>query len=178
MAVACMRTAPESSLRLRSAPRVMAAAKRLFLKAYGTFMIYACGAIALAGILLGLQLRCMNETQNSFVEEYCLSDNNMRAVVAAVLTVTVWLMWTALADVICSFRTARLSVGIQEGAYVALGSMNYKYCWRCLKTRWCARSTTASVPVLWARHVTNRTQCCGQDCTSVCEIALQRCHGL
>lgn len=116
----------------------MAAAKRLFLKAYGAFLIYVCGAIALAGILLGLQLSCMNKTQNSFVEEYCLSDNNMRAVVATVLTVTVWLMWTALADVICSFRTARLSVGIQEGAYVALGSMNYKYCWRCLKTRWCA----------------------------------------
>lgn len=101
-------------------------------------MIYVCGAIALAGIFLGLQLGCMNKTQNSFVEEYCLSDNNMRAVVATVLTVTVWLMWTALADVICSFRTARLSVGIQEGAYVALGSMTFKYCWRCLKTRWCA----------------------------------------
>ena len=47
-------------------------------------------------------------------------------------------MWTALVDVICSFRTARLSDGTQEGAYVALGSMDYKYCWRCLKTRWCA----------------------------------------
>lgn len=116
----------------------MAVAKRLFLKAYGTYLSYVCGAMALACILLGLQLGCMNKTQNSFVEKYCLTDNHMRAVVATVLTVTVWLMWTALVDVICSFRTARLSDGIEEGAYVALGSMNYKYCWRCLKTRWCA----------------------------------------
>lgn len=116
----------------------MAVAKRLFLKAYGTFVCYVCGAIALAGVLLGLQLGCMNNSQNSFVDQYCLSDNNMRAVVATVLTVTIWFMWTALVDVICSFRTARLSDGIEEGAYVALGSMDYKYCWRCLKTRWCA----------------------------------------
>ncbi|KAL3156360.1 hypothetical protein ABBQ38_000675 [Trebouxia sp. C0009 RCD-2024] len=114
----------------------MAVAKRLFLKAYGTFVCYVCGAIALAGVLLGLQLGCMNNSQNSFVDQYCLSDNNMRAVVATVLTVTIWFMWTALVDVICSFRTARLSDGIEEGAYVALGSMDYKYCWRCLKTRW------------------------------------------
>lgn len=116
----------------------MAAAKDGFPRAYLSFILYGCGGFLLACSLVGLQLGCLNNDQDSFVESYCFSDSNSRAMVSAIFTVIVWLMGVGFVTAVCSFRTAKLSTGIGEGVYVALGSMDLKYCWRSLRTRWWA----------------------------------------
>ena len=60
----------------------------------------------------------------------------MRAVVSALVTVLTGIWSVALSDAVCSYRTARLSLGISEGLYVALGSKDHAYCWKTLKSRW------------------------------------------
>ena len=116
----------------------MPVAKKGFLGNYSSFIFYVLVGVLVGGSLLGLQLRCMNNDQNSFVSSYCLSDNHSRAIVSAIMTVACSLMTVALVDCICSFRTSKLSTGIEEGVYVALGSMDRKYCLRCMRTRWWA----------------------------------------
>ena len=61
-----------------------------------------------------------------------MSEDNMRAVMSALLTVIVWLMGLAVSDAVCSYYTAQLSYGISEGLYVALGSKDVIDYWKCL----------------------------------------------
>ena len=111
-------------------------AKKTCLHRCRWLIAYVFGVLGMSAALIAVQQGCMHNRVNSFTTGYCLSENNMRAVVSALVTVMVWLVGLALSDAICSYRTAQLSHGISEGLYVALGSKDLKYCWKCLRTRW------------------------------------------
>jgi hypothetical protein len=64
----------------------------------------------------------MNSRTNDFVDSYCLDDNKMRAVVTLVLTVMIFTTAAMLSNASNSFRTCRLSDGINEGVFVAITS--------------------------------------------------------
>ena len=73
-------------------------------------LVVACGIV-----LLPLQHVCMGARNKAFVDGYCLSDNNMRTVLAAIITVAVMGLGALLTSTVCAFRMSRLQGGIQEG---------------------------------------------------------------
>lgn len=64
----------------------------------------------------------MNSRTNDFIDSYCLDDNKMRAVVSSILTLIIFTTAEALSNAVKSFRTCRLSDGINEGVFVAMAS--------------------------------------------------------
>ena len=83
-----------------------------------------------------LQLKCMNNQNDTFVSNYCLSDTNTRTIIAAILTVAGFIIKCAVADASNAYRTAHLNTGINEGVYIATVSTSIKYQLSSLRTSW------------------------------------------
>jgi hypothetical protein len=83
--------------------------------------------IALAGIigagLMVFQQLCLNNTNNTFLTGHtCMSDSQSRALLAAALTIMTTIISQSVSKAAVAFQTAKLSTGIPEGVYVALGT--------------------------------------------------------
>ena len=109
-----------------------------FCMQYGSFILYTALVSGLVAGLVLLQELCMNNDDDTFVSSVCLSDSNMRAIVAAFLTVIIALLNRAVTDAVAAYRVAQLAQGINEGVYIAMGSNNPYYRLRALGTQWWA----------------------------------------
>ena len=75
-----------------------------------------------AGLIVFQQL-CLNNPDSTFLSgDVCLADSNSRALIAAALTVSTAVISKSVQRTAVAFRTAKLSSGIPEGVFVALGS--------------------------------------------------------
>ena len=76
----------------------------------------------IAASFMALQQVCLNNASNAFVEHYCLSDSNMRTVIAFYLTAFSTLLAFMVSQAFNAFRVSRLEHGINEGVYIALAT--------------------------------------------------------
>ena len=106
---------------------------------YGLFICYVGASCVLGVAVIVLQYQCMYANKGQFITSYCYYDSEMRAVIAAIVTLSVAIIGFALSDAILAFRTYALSRGINEGVFVALAipsGIMYKTM-AMFKTRWC-----------------------------------------
>ncbi len=90
-------------------------------------LVTALFVILCSSVVVILQQKCMNSKTNDFVDSYCLDDNRMRAVITFVLILIILATAKMLSSAVNSFRTCRLSSGINEGLFVAMASgLTYK----------------------------------------------------
>ena len=91
---------------------------------------------ALGASFIVLQHFCLNNITDAFVDNYCLSDSNMRTVIASYLTVFAALLSFMVTTAIDAFRVGQLEHGISEGVYIALATSSpFKYKCRTLRLR-------------------------------------------
>ena len=98
-------------------------------KKQGFFLVHAAFliCIALAGIvgasLIVFQQLCLNNPDNTFLTHgTCLSDSHSRALLAAAFTIMTAVISASIGKAAVAFRTAKLSTGVPEGVYIALGT--------------------------------------------------------
>ena len=77
---------------------------------------------AVGASFIVLQRVCLNHKTDAFVDHYCLSDSNMRTVIAFYLTVFAALVSGMVTTAFDAFRVRQLEHGISEGVYIALAT--------------------------------------------------------
>ena len=82
-----------------------------------------------------MKYKCMNSKNGDFIDSYCLSDNKMRTVISAILTVILFFIGLALGDTVDAIRTFALTRGINESAYIAMVS-GTSYRVKSMLTKW------------------------------------------
>ena len=122
------------------------AKKQSFLLLHSSFLV----CMTLVGVMgVGLtvfQQVCLNNRDYTFLAGgTCMSDSRSRALLAAAFTVMTAIISRSIGKAAVAFRTAKLSTGIPEGGYIALGAsaQGTRYIARAIK---CGRGW--AMPVL------------------------------
>ena len=118
-----------------STPSLMGCKKRWFHVSRKYFAYMLAVAVLCAGLVV-LQRFCMNHKEGDFITSYCLTDTNMRTVIAAMLTLMGLALTAAVTSTVEAYRTTRLVYGINEGVYIAMASQNLQYLRRAMQTSW------------------------------------------
>ena len=150
------------------------AKKQGFLLLHASFLV----CIALAGIigagLMVFQQLCLNNPNNTFLTGHtCMSDSHSRALLAAAFTVMTAIISQSVSKTAVAYRTAKLSTGIPEGVYVALGTnaLGSKYIIGAMK---CGRAWAVPVLlILLAAHSQNFVQTLANLGIQVSQVYIQ-----
>ena len=117
------------------------AAKYGFWKVHRAYVSSSVLLCVVGASFMVLQRVCLNNTTDAFVDDYCLSDSNMRTVIAFYLSVFSALPSFMVTTAFDAFRVGQLKYGICEGVYIALATsspLKYKRKTFFLGGKWAA----------------------------------------
>ena len=103
------------------------------------FVLYMTAVAFLSAGLVVLQHFCMNHGDGDFITGTCHLETHMGSFVAGFLTLFTIAMASLIASTIEAYRSMKLSSGITEGVYIAMGSSSpfiSPYQLRALRTPW------------------------------------------